>query len=114
MPDATGLNVKEKDANGLNDKEKEQQLKDANGLNDKEVEQQTMKDLPGYVGGMFEVENGLNTISAPEWITIEVVMDSGAAESVAPADLAPWIPVQESPGSRRGPVVSTLLLSARS
>ena len=29
-------------------------------------------------------------------------MDSGAAESVAPADLAPWIDAVESEGSRRG------------
>ena len=33
---------------------------------------------------------------------IEAVMDSGAAESVAPADMAPWVPISESAGSRRG------------
>lgn len=38
----------------------------------------------------------------PKWQKIEAVMDSGAADSVAPASLAPWVPVAESPGSRRG------------
>ena len=37
-----------------------------------------------------------------QWVRIESVMDSGAAESVAPADLAPWIDAVESEGSRRG------------
>ena len=36
------------------------------------------------------------------WQKIEAVMDSGAADSVAPASIAPWVPVAESPGSRRG------------
>ena len=38
----------------------------------------------------------------PKWQRIEAVMDSGAADSVAPASMAPWIPVEESPGSRKG------------
>ena len=42
-----------------------------------------MHESPGYVGGMFEVDNGLNNIQAPEWITIDVVMDSGAVEAVS-------------------------------
>ena len=41
-------------------------------------------------------------MSAPEWVTIEMVMDSGAAESVAPSGVAPWVEIQESPGSREG------------
>ena len=35
-------------------------------------------------------------------VTIEAVMDSGAAESVAPAVMAPWVPVLESSGWKRG------------
>ena len=29
-------------------------------------------------------------------------MDSGAAESVAPSDMAPWVPIKEFDGSRAG------------
>ena len=29
-------------------------------------------------------------------------MEGGAAESVAPADMAPWVPISKSEGSRRG------------
>ena len=54
------------------------------------------------VGGVFEIEGGLNSVQKPEWVKIEVVMDSGAAESVAPADLAPWVAIQESAGSKAG------------
>ena len=60
------------------------------------------EDHQNYVGGVFEIEGGLNTVQKPEWVKIEVVMDSGAAESVAPADLVPWVPVQESAGSKAG------------
>ena len=38
----------------------------------------------------------------PRWRRIVSVMDSGAADSVAPEDVASWIPVVESPGSSRG------------
>ena len=55
-----------------------------------------------YVGGFFELEPNINAMEEPEWVKIEVVMDSGAAESVAPADTAPWLPILESPGSRAG------------
>ena len=41
--------------------------------------------------GLFETEQDL---SEPVWTKLEVVMDSGAAESVAPADLAPWVRVK--------------------
>ena len=37
-----------------------------------------------------------------EWVKIEAVLDSGAAESVAPSTTASWIPTSESPGSRSG------------
>ena len=33
---------------------------------------------------------------------LETVVDSGAAESVAPVGMAPWVPRQESEGSKRG------------
>ena len=89
--DARTLPPADFDANGVSNEEKK-----------KQDEKKAMHDSKGYVGGMFEVENGLNNIQAPEWITIEVVMDSGAAESVAPADMAPWVPIKESEGSRAG------------
>ena len=43
-----------------------------------------------------EVDDG------PRWQRITSVMDSGAADSVAPEDIASWIPVVASPGSKRG------------
>ena len=36
------------------------------------------------------------------WVRIRTVMDSGAADSVAPPTLAPQVTIDESPGSRRG------------
>ena len=40
--------------------------------------------------------------SHPQWVRIRTVMDSGAADSVAPPTLAPQVTIDESPGSRRG------------
>jgi hypothetical protein len=40
--------------------------------------------------------------SHPMWVRIRTVMDSGAADSVAPPTLAPQVEITESPGSRRG------------
>ena len=40
--------------------------------------------------------------SHPMWVKIRIVMDSGAADSVAPPTLAPHVKVAESPGSMRG------------
>ena len=40
--------------------------------------------------------------SHPTWVRIKTVMDSGAADSVAPPSMAPKVAVQESPGSKRG------------
>ena len=40
--------------------------------------------------------------SHPMWVRIRTVMDSGAADSVAPPTLAPLVEINESPGSRRG------------
>ena len=40
--------------------------------------------------------------SHPMWVRIRTVMDSGAADSVAPPTLAPQVDITESAGSRRG------------
>ena len=40
--------------------------------------------------------------SHPNWVRIRTVMDSGAADSVAPPTLAPHVNISESNGSRRG------------
>ena len=50
---------------------------------------------------LFEVDNSLCHLG-DQWMKIEAVMDSDAAESVAPADMAPWVPISESAGLRRG------------
>ena len=54
------------------------------------------------LGGVFEFGDEINHVHEPEWVQIDVVMDSGAAESVAPSNIAPWIDIQESAGSRAG------------
>ena len=38
----------------------------------------------------------------PMWVKIKTVMDSGAAESVAPPTMAPRVSISESPGSKNG------------
>jgi hypothetical protein len=38
----------------------------------------------------------------PQWVKLEAVVDSGAAESVATESMAPWVTKRESEGSRRG------------
>ena len=40
--------------------------------------------------------------SDPMWVRVRTVMDSGAANSVAPPTLAPQVEITESPGSIRG------------
>ncbi len=71
-------------------------------MKEKTHEDSQHDDSENYVGGMFEVEEEINNLQPPEWVTIEVVMDSGAAESVAPSDMAPWVPIRESAGSKAG------------
>ena len=44
---------------------------------------------------------------------IEAVMNSGAAKSGAPADMARWVPISESAGSRRGQTYMSASLRAR-
>ena len=38
------------------------------------------------------------------WYQVKSVVDSGSGAAVAPPDIAPFVPKQESPGSRRGQV----------
>ena len=64
--------------------------------------QQDEKEIEGYVGGFFAVDEELRGLGQPEWVSIGVVMDSGATESVAPSDMAPWVQIKESDGSRTG------------
>ena len=40
--------------------------------------------------------------SHPQWVRVRSVMDSGAAQSVAPPSLAPGVMIEASPGSQRG------------
>lgn len=42
-----------------------------------------------------------------QWKTLEVVMDSGAAESVAPERSAPWVQTKPSRGSTRGQIYTS-------
>ena len=51
---------------------------------------------------LFSPDPEVNHIKAPHWVKLEAVVDSGAAESVAPESMAPWVPMRESEGSRRG------------
>ena len=61
-----------------------------------------VKNKQEILGAFFDKNESINHLQEPEWVTIEVVMDSGAAESVAPSEVAPWIETKESPGSREG------------
>ena len=40
--------------------------------------------------------------SDPNWVRVRNAMHSGAAVGVAPPSMAPGIPIEDSPGSRRG------------
>ena len=40
--------------------------------------------------------------SHPQWVRVKSVMDSGAAQSVAPPSMAPGVVIEASPGSQRG------------
>ena len=55
------------------------------------------------INGLFLEPVQLNQISQePRWVKLDVVVDSGAAESVAPTSMAPWVPVSPSEGSKNG------------
>lgn len=61
------------------------------------------KDVHLSLDALFTPEPELlGFASQPKWKTLEVVVYSGAAESVAPEKLAPWIPTRPSKGSARG------------
>ena len=52
---------------------------------------------------LFNPDPEVNHIKKePQWVKLEAVVDSGAAESVAPVGMAPWVPKRESEGSKRG------------
>ena len=44
----------------------------------------------------------INNLSGSGWIKVSAIMDSGAAESVAPPSVCHHLPMQESAGSKRG------------
>ena len=47
-------------------------------------------------------DSDLCSFGEMEWFCIDTVMDSGAADPVAPIEMLDWIPLKESEGSRRG------------
>ena len=52
---------------------------------------------------LFSPDLEVNHIKGePRWEKLEAVVDSGAAESVAPESMAPWVPMKASEGSKRG------------
>lgn len=66
-----------------------------------EVDVEEPDEVP--LAALFDPELELLHIpESTEWVKIESVVDSGAAESVQPANMVPWVPMVESEGSRRG------------
>ena len=54
------------------------------------------------ITALFSPQTEINHLKqGPRWVKLETVVDSGAAESVAPVQMAPWVPRQESEGSKR-------------
>ena len=52
---------------------------------------------------LFSPDTEINHLKqGPRWVKLETVVDSGDAESVVPVQMAPWVPRQESEGSKRG------------
>lgn len=61
------------------------------------------EEIPDEVMALFDPDVQLHYVPrGPTWRKVETVMDSGAAESVAPVELAPWVKLEASEGSRRG------------
>ena len=59
--------------------------------------------VSGEMMGLFANENDLNSLGEKEeWVVLDTVIDSGAADSVAPVDMASWVPLAPSAGSKRG------------
>ena len=53
--------------------------------------------------GLFDADSEVNTLDGEVvWHHLQTVIDSGAAESVAPPSMLPWVAVKESEGSKRG------------
>ena len=66
-------------------------------------DEKNIKDVTGELHALFDHDQELHYVpKGPKWTRIESVMGSGAAESVAPLSMAPWIDAEESDGSRRG------------
>ena len=60
-------------------------------------------DMPRPLCALFNPEEEVNHLRAErKWAKLEAVIDSGAAESVAPAAMAPWVPTKPSEGSKKG------------
>ena len=52
---------------------------------------------------LFNPDSEINHLKkGPRWVKLETVVDSGAAESAAPVEMAPWVQRLESEGSKRG------------
>ena len=63
--------------------------------------QQQMQDTD--LNSLFDADLEVNHFAqGSRWLRLETVMDSGAAESIAPPSVAPWVKIEESDGSRRG------------
>ena len=61
------------------------------------------------LNSLFDADLELNQLAQGSlWLRLETVLDFGAAESVAPPSVAPWVKVEESDGSR----MSQIYLSA--
>ena len=72
------------------------------GESDAKNEEDDNQDEDLILGAFFDKHEPIHSLSEPKWVDIEVVMDSGAAESVAPSAVAPWVRIKESVGSREG------------
>ena len=54
------------------------------------------------IKALFSPETEINHLKqGPRWVKLETLVDSGDAESVVPVQMAPWVPRQESEGSKR-------------
>ena len=51
------------------------------------------------LNSLFDADLELNHFAQrSRWLRLETVMDSGAAKSVAPPSVAPWLKIEESDG----------------
>ena len=69
----------------------------------KRTAENQMVERSGKMFGLFFNDSDLNSLGEKEeWVSIDTVVDSGAADTVAPVDMAPWVPLEASTGSKRG------------